>query len=165
MRLFLAIDLSDEMKASLTDVMHGLKKQGVKGKYVPSRNLHVTVAFLGEMKNAEPVLAALQGYKFKPFQLTLGPLGTFGNVLWAGVKGNQGLAAMGRDVRRLLDTADVPYDTKEFTPHVTLVREMTGKWQGAGAPKGSMTVKHLSLMKSEMKDGKRVYTEIARLGR
>ena len=41
---------------------------------------------------------------------------------------------------------------------------MSGRWQGVPAPKGEMTVKGISLMKSETKDGKTVYTEIARLG-
>ncbi|MBQ4472978.1 MAG: RNA 2',3'-cyclic phosphodiesterase [Lachnospiraceae bacterium] len=164
MRLFLAIDLSAEMKAALTETMHALKKQGVRGKYVPSRNLHLTLAFLGECRSAEPVKEALAGVKCRGFRLSLAAPGTFGNILWAGVKGNQGLAGLAREVRGALDAAGISYDRKEFAPHITLVREMSGRWQGVPAPKGEMTVKGISLMKSETKDGKTVYTEIARLG-
>ena len=42
MRLFIAIQLSDEMKKSLVACMHDLKKQGVEGNYVPTQNLHLT---------------------------------------------------------------------------------------------------------------------------
>ena len=48
MRLFIAIQLSDEMKKALVACMHDLKKQGVEGNYVPVRNLHLTLAFIGE---------------------------------------------------------------------------------------------------------------------
>ena len=164
MRLFLAIDLSEEMKGALTETMHGLKKAGLRGKYVPAKNLHLTIAFLGEMPGADPVKKALAGLRWKPFRLALGPLGNFQDVLWAGVKGNQGLAALARDVRGALTAAGISFDAKAFAPHITLVREASGKWQGVPAPKAEMQVKHLSLMKSEMKDGKRVYREIARFG-
>ena len=52
MRLFVAVQLSEEMKKSILACMHGLKKAGVSGSYVPAQNLHLTLAFLGEMKDA-----------------------------------------------------------------------------------------------------------------
>ena len=54
MRLFAAIQLSDECKRSLTGMMHELKKQGVKGSYVPVQNLHLTLAFIGETAAPAP---------------------------------------------------------------------------------------------------------------
>ena len=44
MRLFIAIQLSDEMKKSLVACMHDLKKHGVEGNYVPAQNLHLPKA-------------------------------------------------------------------------------------------------------------------------
>ena len=69
MRLFIAIPLSDEMKSAVTGTMHEMKKAGVKGSYVPTRNLHLTLAFIGEMKEAASVSEALQSVSFKPFRL------------------------------------------------------------------------------------------------
>ena len=60
MRLFIAIQLSDEMKKSLTATLHNLKKQGIKGNYTPTQNLHMTLAFLGEVRDPRPVTAALE---------------------------------------------------------------------------------------------------------
>ena len=37
------------------------------------------------------------------------------------------------------------------------------KWQAVKAPKGEMMVKKISLMRSDVKDGKRVYKELAAL--
>ena len=49
MRLFISIRLSDEYgEIPLVACMHDLKKQGVEGNYVPARNLHMTLAFIGE---------------------------------------------------------------------------------------------------------------------
>ena len=160
MRLFVAICLSDEMKASITETMHALKKAGVKGSYVPTRNLHLTLAFIGETDSAAAVKEALQAVRYKPFRLALSDMGCFGDLVWAGLKGNQGLSAAVKEVRGALDAAGIPYDRKKFVPHITLVRKAAGKWQQVRPPKGEMMVKKISLMKSEQKDGKRVYTEI-----
>ena len=160
MRLFVAIELSNEMKSSITQTMHGLKKAGVKGSYVPSQNLHLTLAFIGEVKRNAAVKEALQTVKIKPFRLSLSEMGTFGDLLWVGLKGNQGLSAVVRDVRGALDAAGIDYDKKKFVPHITIIRKMNGNWKSVPAPKGEMMVKKIALMKSEVKDGKRVYTEI-----
>ena len=66
MRLFIAIMLSDEMKKSVIGTMHELKKADVRGSYVPAQNLHVTLAFIGETKDAAAVKAAMQTISCKP---------------------------------------------------------------------------------------------------
>ena len=161
MRLFAAVVLSDELKKTLTGTMHEMKKMGIRGSYAPLQNLHLTVAFIGETVSAEPVKKALENITFKPFKLSLSEMGCFGDVLWTGVKGNQGLSAAVKCVRDALDQAGIAYDKKKFVPHITLVRKMNGNWKQIPAPKGEMMVKKVSLMKSEVKDGRRVYTEIA----
>ena len=91
MRLFIAIRLSDEIKKALVGYMHDLKKQGVEGNYVPARNLHMTLAFIGEYDNPGKVKGIMEKVPLPEFRLSLGDKGKFGNILWAGVKGNQKL--------------------------------------------------------------------------
>ena len=67
MRLFIAIMLSDDMKKAVTGTMHELKKADVRGSYVPAQNLHVTLAFIGETKDASSVKTAMQSLSCKPF--------------------------------------------------------------------------------------------------
>lgn len=160
MRLFAAVQLSDEMKASITASMHALKKAGVRGSYVPMQNLHLTLAFIGDTKDVAAVRQALQAVRYKPFRLSLTEMGTFGDLLWTGLKGNQGLSAAVKSVRGALDTAGISYDRKKFVPHITIIRKMSGSWNSVPAPRGEMMVKKISLMKSEVKDGKRIYTEV-----
>ena len=160
MRLFVAIQLSDEMKTALTGMMHELKKAGVKGSFVPTNNLHLTLAFIGETKDTPLVKDALKTVQYKSFRLSLTEAGSFGDLLYIGLKGSQGLAGTVKAVRDALDAAGIEYDRKKFIPHITLVRKAAGRWQQVSAPKGEMMVKKISLMKSEQKDGKRIYTEI-----
>ena len=160
MRLFIAIMLSDDMKKAVTGTMHELKKADVRGSYVPAQNLHVTLAFIGETKDASAVKTAMQTLSCKPFRMAFAEMGVFDNLLWVGIKGNQGLNKLAKYVGTVLDEAQIPYDRKKFVPHVTIIRNMGGPWKKVSPPKADMTVKKVSLMKSEQKNGKQVYTEI-----
>ena len=160
MRLFVAIQLSDEIKKTIMGILHDLKQKGVKGNYVPAQNLHLTLAFIGETDDPGAVKEALKNVSFKPFKLSLSDMGTFGNLLWTGMKGNQGLSAAVKSVRDALDAAGIEYDRKEFKPHITLIRKASGNWKQVQAPKGQMMVKKISLMKTTFKDGKPVYSEV-----
>ena len=160
MRIFIAIMLSDEMKKAVTGTMHELKKADVRGSYVPAQNLHVTLAFIGETKDASAVKTAMQTLSCKPFRMAFAEMGVFDNLLWVGIKGNQGLNKLAKYVGTALDEAQIPYDRKKFVPHVTIIRNMGGPWKKVSPPKADMTVKKVSLMKSEQKNGKQVYTEI-----
>ena len=162
MRLFVAIQLSEEVRKSLLAAMHEMKLAGIKGNYTPGANLHLTVAFIGEVKDAGAVKQALSRVKYTPFKLSLDGTGSFGDILWAGVKGNQAMKALARDVGSALSAAGIEYDKKEFKPHITLVRKAQGQMPKGFAPaKAEMMVRRVSLMKSEVKGGKTVYTEIA----
>ena len=161
MRLFIAIQLSDEMKKSLTATLHSLKKQGIKGNYTPMQNLHMTLAFIGETDRADDIKAAMKSVKYSPFKISLSETGTFGDLLWIGAKGNQSMKAAVRDIRSALDAAGIPYDKKEFKPHITLIRKVNGNVpKNLSFERSEMMVKKISLMKSVNKDGKVVYTEI-----
>lgn len=161
MRVFIAITLSDELKKTITGTLHALKKADVRGNYAPTQNLHLTLAFIGEVRDMDAIKDALDEVHFKAFKLALADMGTFGDLLWVGIKGNQGLSGAARAVRDALDAAGIDYDRKKFTPHITIIRKMSGNWKKVPAPKGDMMVKKISLMKSEQKNGKQVYTEIA----
>ena len=161
MRLFIAIPLSEEMKKALVGCMHDLKKQGVEGNYVPAGNLHLTLAFIGEYKDPAQVKKVMESVPLPPFRLALSEKGNFGNLLWAGVKGNQKLKTYVKDLRAALKAAGIPFDEDRFVPHITLVRKLSAKkpYQ-VNLPRAEMTVKRAALMKSETRDGKVRYREM-----
>ena len=141
-------------------MLHALKQAGVKGSYVPLQNLHLTLAFIGETEEPGAVKDALKELSLKPFKLSLSETGSFGDLLYVGVKGNQGLSAAAKSVRAALDAAGIPYDREKFVPHITLVRKAGGNWKQAPVPKDTMMVRKISLMKTSFKDGKPVYSEV-----
>lgn len=162
MRLFIAIQLSDHpMKKALVNLMHELKKQGVEGNYVPAQNLHMTLAFIGEYDDPARIKEVISRVPVPEFRMSLSDMGNFGNILWAGVKGNQKLKAYVKDLRSALDAEGIPYDRDKFVPHITLIRKYTAKRSyKVSMPKAEMMVKKASLMKSEQKNGKPVYKEL-----
>lgn len=87
--------------------------------------------------------------------------GNFGNILWAGVKGNQKLKTYVKELRDALRENGVPFENDKFVPHITLIRKASAKkpYQ-VHLPRAEMTVESVSLMKSEMKNGKVVYQEL-----
>lgn len=161
MRLFIAIQLSEEMKKALVACMHDLKKQGVEGNYVPAKNLHMTLAFIGEYDDPAKIKNVLEKVPLPNFRLSLGEKGNFGNLIWVGVKGNQKLKTYVKDLRGALKEAGIPFDNDKFVPHITLIRKAASRRPyEVHLNKVEMKVEKISLMRSEMNNGKVDYREI-----
>lgn len=163
MRLFIAIKLSDELKAALLSAQSQMAAQGVRGRYTAEENLHLTLAFIGEYPDAEPVLDALSAVSFAPFALALEGMGCFGDLWWAGTRESAPLAALVRRVRRALAENGIPFDRKRFSPHITLIRKAVGEPRGIGISPAAMSVGTISLMRSDRGRNGMIYTELGTL--
>lgn len=160
MRLFIAILLSEEMKKALTDAQQTMVDRGVRGRYSPEENLHLTLAFIGDYPDAQPVLDALNTVSFRPFDLSLEGIGCFGDLWWAGLKDSLPLAAVARRVRRALAESEIPFDRKRFSPHITLIRCASKDAAGIRVAPVGMRVQRLSLMRSDRGRNGMLYTEL-----
>ena len=160
MRLFVAVRPDAAVSKALLGVMHEMKKNGVQGSYVPAQNLHMTLAFIGETDRTADVKKALSQVAVPEVRLALTESGMFGDLLYAGIKGNQKLKGLVRDIRAALDREGISYDRQPFTPHITMIRKVKGRTSSVRLPKAEMTAASFSLMKSEQKDGRTVYREI-----
>ena len=159
MRVFIAVQLSEDMKKVLLRHMRTLRKNGVSGNYTPLSNMHLTLCFIGETKQPEKILEILRGIRFEPFRITLQGMGRFGDLLWAGVDGGDPLYALAGSIRTALEAEGISFDSKEFHPHVTLLRRMSGADGTAFLPEpAEMTVSGISLMRSDRVNGRMVYT-------
>ena len=163
MRLFIAINLSEPMRAALVRAQNELHDHGVRGSYTPEENLHLTLAFLGEVPDAGPVLEALSPVSFTAFELCLEGMGRFGDLCWAGIRESAPLAALARRVRHALAESGVPFDRKRFSPHITLLRGARGSMPEIRLGSASMTVDTVALMRSDLGKNGRIYTELGRL--
>ena len=160
MRLFIAIGLSDKIKDALIDVQNQMYDRGVRGSFSPEENLHVTLAFIGEYPDAGHVLDALSELSFTPFDLTLQGIGSYGDLWWAGVRDAAPLTAVARRIRRALAENGVPFDRKKFSPHITLIRRAKGEMPGVRLAAETMTVRRISLMRSDRGRNGMIYTEL-----
>lgn len=170
MRLFIAIPFSEEFKSELLRVQNEMKQNGVRGNFSRPENLHVTVAFLGEVKDPAPAMKALASVPVPQLRLTSGPLGNFGELLWIGLRKNSALEEYVAAVRHALDMAGVAYDRKKFRPHITLVRNADWPYQVlveelAEVRRVRMNVDRVCLMKSERLNGKLTYTVVGEVRR
>jgi 2'-5' RNA ligase len=160
MRLFIAIRLSPEMKAALTDAQRAMFRHGVRGNFTSEENLHLTLAFIGEYPSAEAVMDALSGVVFTPFDLRLDGIGRFGDLWWAGLRESAALTAVVRRVRRALAEHAIPFDRKRFTPHITLLRKATRDAAEIPIAPAAMPVRTHSLMSSRRGRNGMIYTEL-----
>ncbi len=164
MRLFVAIKLNDDIKDVLANIQDSWMFSGVKGNYTLTDNMHLTLAFIGEYEQPYDVLDVIEGIEFEPFDISLEGIGAFDSLWWAGLSDSDELKEPVIKLRRALSDKGIPFDSKSFTPHITLVRKAespSGSIPAIKIPSGiSMTVDHISLFRSDRGKNGMVYTEI-----
>lgn len=129
MRAFIALELPEAF-ADEVDALVRRLEAACAGRFVPAENRHLTLAFLGEVGEADARLAmsaldaACAGVG--PVPLAAAGLGTFGRgrdaTLWLGIEKNDELQGLAARVRAELAARGLTYDEKDFLPHVTLAR-------------------------------------------
>ena len=160
MRLFIAVQLDQGLKNAILDAMQDMKTAGVRGRFVSADNLHLTLAFIGETDRVKEIKEAVRSISFDPFEIEASGIGAFRDLLWVGLSESRKLTALAYAVRDELDARGIGHDGKRFLPHITIVRD-SSRFEGQiQAPEGKTTVRKISLMRSDVINGKRVYTEL-----
>ena len=164
MRLFVAIQLSNGIRNSLSAVQTYLKNHGVRGNYTKLENLHLTLAFIGEYSDPDFVLEVIHSVPFAPFPMRIEGFGSFGDLYWCGIGANDSLNSYVKRLRRALAENGIPFDRKKFSPHITLLRkaefDKRRGFPGVTVPDVSMQVSGASLMRSDRTKSGMVYTEV-----
>ena len=161
MRAFIAIPVPENMRKALIQAMHEAKKQGLDGRFVPAQNYHITVAFLGEVKDIVKIKEVMAAFPVEKSRLSFDGFEIRQDLICMNLKGNQKIKKYVSDLRNALKAAGFSVDTGKFEPHITVLRGLKGKRPALSVPKADMMVDRICLMKSEEKDGRRVYKEIA----
>jgi len=180
LRLFVAIELSDDVREALARVQSELRKLPLPPlRWVRPEGVHLTLKFLGETptERVPAIEAALRQAVagLSPFPVALGPLGTFGGrrprVLWVGMTGDvDRLQELQGLVERGLAALGFPREGRPYSPHLTLARVPPAAAAGpaleealAAAPplRASMEAREVSLMVSRLQPGGAVYERLA----
>ena len=174
MRLFIAINFNDNIKKKLQEIIEGLRKESKRGSFSRIENLHLTLAFLGEIEveRVNNLKEIIDEIKSQPFRLELSHLGAFNrkgsseSIYWCGIKHNKALYMVQEKLADMLTENDFKLDDKPFKPHITLARRcvvtQSFSLNSLNSTIGdvSMVVNEISLMKSERINGVLTYTEI-----
>lgn len=172
MRLFVAVDLDEDLKAKIAPLISKLSVlQGVK--VVERENLHTTLFFLGEVEEGKlwHIRSALSNVRFKPFEISLVGVGKFpekgdARVVWVGIVENGELVELAEKVYVELKKLGFKRD-KDFVAHVTVARvkrrnkeveKIVKEFENAEF--GKMIVKEFKLKQSILKPSGPVYRDV-----
>jgi 2'-5' RNA ligase len=193
MRLFIALDITDDIRERIARFMDGVREFAPDSRWVRPESLHVTLKFIGEQspEMAERIKQALSSVPVQAIEVTFRGFGFFptprlARVFWVGMECGPQLTALARIIDDATAALGVAREDHPFSPHLTLARG--GK--GSGAPGrqkgdrtnrdferlqeklaalpvsefGTMTAREFFLYESHLLRGGAKYTKIARLG-
>jgi RNA 2',3'-cyclic 3'-phosphodiesterase len=132
MRLFVAVPVPEEVRRAVARSVDGWRARSdgaARWRWTRPEGWHVTVAFLGEVDDADvdrvPPAVRAGVAAAAPLVLRLGEVGRFGSrVLHVAVDDDPpgALAALGRDVQAALSGSGLPVQEREVRGHLTLAR-------------------------------------------
>lgn len=181
MRAFIAIELPDEVRREIGRVQEQLRRSGAQAGWTRPDGIHLTLKFLGEVREeqAAGILDAMRsaGRGFPGFRIGIAGAGAFPGagsprVLWLGIaEGAERVAALQEAVEAAMTALGFPPEDRKFVPHLTLARvrylRPGDDWQKRiegirDIRLPVFTAGTVSLMRSELRPGGAVYTEVGR---
>jgi 2'-5' RNA ligase len=132
MRLFVALEVPEVPRREVRRRLSTVRDRLPRARWVDPEQIHVTLAFLGEVETAklrqlaERLAAAFA--PFAPMDLRLSGGGTFppgrpARVAWIGVEAPDVLAELQRAVSQAaMEVLEIEPEERDFLPHVTLAR-------------------------------------------
>lgn len=135
MRLFIAIDLDERVRGEISRVIERLKGGDFDVKWVDPDNIHLTLKFLGEVREdqikglEERVSNVLKG--MKKFRISISEVGYFGSpryvkVIWLDVtEGKEKVVELSKLFNKELSY--IRREEYEPSPHITIGRVRTGR--------------------------------------
>lgn len=178
MRLFVAMDIPEGVRAALSAIVAKLRPVCPKARWVRIEGLHVTLKFIGETPDGRvpEIRSALASIApGPPIAIHFRGLGFFPNarrprVFWAGVEAGPDLSAVAAVVDEALRPLGIAREERAFAPHLTLARFDPPRSQDALQSSvekfgplefGDVTANEFHLYQSVLKRGGAEYTRLA----
>ncbi len=127
-RLFVAIDLPDAIRERMRGPQEHLKKSSARLNQVDPALIHMTLKFIGEVKDdaVAAIVSALSTITFSPYDLRITGVGANSprqpRVIWCEIADGGGSARLHAMVEDALLPLGIPRDDRPFRPHATLAR-------------------------------------------
>jgi 2'-5' RNA ligase len=132
MRIFISVELPDEVKKNITELINELKLTEAGVRWVETKNLHITLKFLGwvDDKKLNDVidLATRAAGGSGSFKAKFEGIGTFPpgkapRVIWAGiVEGGDKLERIADALEKHFSGAGYRSEERGFSSHITIGR-------------------------------------------
>ena len=191
MRIFIALDIDDEIRERIIRFMDGVREFATHARWVRPESMHVTLKFIGEKpaEAVEQIKTALakvhgtameiefQGYGFFPTPKSA-------RVFWVGIQASDELPRLAADIDDATAIFGVPREEHPFSPHLTLARRagrsgtpnrqkhdrassdlvrLQDKLAALPRPEfGTMTAREFYLYESKLGPGGSKYTKLAK---
>lgn len=183
LRSFIAVEIPSEVQNLIAENIAPLKNILPKPliRWVASRNVHLTLKFLGEVSpaNLERLAGTLKGEaaSHEMFSMSIGCLGAFPNqrrprVIWIGLDAPAALVTLQHAVDAAAAQMGFPREQRPFSAHLTVGRVA----QAASAPDlqhirsalettkvgilSTIRVQAIHIFKSDLQPGGSVYTHL-----
>ena len=181
-RAFIAVELPDRIKLSLSTIQAELKANKARAQWVAPNSIHLTLKFLGDISVASipDVTRVMEEAAFgiAGFRLAVRGLGVFPDVrrmrvVWAGVTGDTDvLARLQKGLDLELAALGFAPESRPFTAHLTLARlrddaspadrQNIGRLVSqASFEAGDFEVESVNLMRSQLTREGAIYTRLA----
>ena len=129
MRLFIAIDLPEDIRSALAELERDLKPISDSVRWVAPDSVHLTLKFIGETPESrvEEIDAALAALSWKPFMVLVRGIGFFPGkrsprVLWAGLDAST-MDGLAQQIDTRMERLGFEKEKRAFRPpHLTLAR-------------------------------------------
>ena len=132
MRLFVAIELTEPVRAALAKLQSTLRPQCGGVRWVPPGNLHVTVKFLGEVPD-QKVMGVTQAVeraasRASRFSMSVAQAGCFPlrgpvRIVWAGVQETpESLTRCVEAIEEEMEVLGFARERRPFSAHITIGR-------------------------------------------
>lgn len=132
LRTFIALDIPPHIQQVIQQNADNLRKAiGDSVRWVPVKNIHLTLKFLGDVSPADvDVLTQMlraEADSCPAFEFSVGGLGSFPSlkrirVLWVGIQAPAELEALQRGIESACARLGYESDPRPFSPHLTLGR-------------------------------------------
>ena len=178
MRAFISVEATDELKRKIAQIQSQIKDEDLS--FTNKEQLHFTLRFFADLPDdrIDDAVSAMKKTveKFEPFEIEIEGIGVFPSekymrVIWLGIKtGREQLIALAELLDHELATNGLGHADRRFEPHLTIARVKFGKNKERllkilqklkDINLGTLHIDKLRLVKSELRIGGAIHTEIA----
>jgi 2'-5' RNA ligase len=127
-RLFVAVDLSPEIRERLKMPQEILRQSRARLSVVDPAIIHMTLKFIGEVapERMERIMRALETVRFEPFDLKVTGIGSNNprqpRVIWCTIDDGGRSAALHDRIEASLEPLGIPREGRPFRAHATIAR-------------------------------------------